>query len=151
MDKSRFLQLMSMLESSGGKNTNHKRIKHGIHAGDKAIGEFGLMPNTIEEFQRRAKLKKMPIPQGEQEVADMLESHLSAKTQDPDKKAYMWQYGHNLDPNKIDEQMLEKNERVRRFRELQRTLGIQPLRGKPMPIGMDEIPLDILNEDEYNA
>lgn len=48
---------MSQLESSGGKNTTHKPVESGVQAGDTAIGEYGLMPNTAQEMANRRRLK----------------------------------------------------------------------------------------------
>lgn len=42
-----FLYPISMLESSGGKNTNHETVDYGLHEGDTAIGKFALMPKTV--------------------------------------------------------------------------------------------------------
>lgn len=123
--KAKFLQAMSMLESSGGKNLKHKTIKHGIHAGDAATGQYGLMPNTIDEMKRRAKLAGEEIPEGEEQVANKLYEHISAKTDDPVKQAHMWQHGHNMDPDDLTEDVLSKSERATRFRGLQGKLGIK--------------------------
>jgi hypothetical protein len=122
--KSKFLKAMSMLESSGGKNLNHKTIQHGIHAGDAATGQYGLMPNTIDEMQHRAELAGEEVPEGEEAVASKLYDHIAAKTNDPVKQAHMWQHGHNIDPDKLTEDVLANSERANRFRGLQGKLGI---------------------------
>jgi hypothetical protein len=126
MDKSKFLNLMSMIESSGGKNLNHKPITKGIQAGTVAQGQYGLMPNTIDEMQRRAAAKGEDIPQSDEEVANAVADHIAAKTDDPRKQAYMWQYGHNLDPNKLSEEQLGANPRVQKFDQLAQKMGIKP-------------------------
>ena len=151
MDRKKFLQLMSLLESSGGKNLKHEEITQGIHAGDTAQGQYGLMPNTIDEFKHRAKLTNRSIPKNEIQVANRLAEHLEAKTDNPEKQAYMWQYGHNLDPDKIDEETLETNDRVLKFRELQKKLGIETPRIKPLSIEEDNLPLSSVEKGEYNA
>lgn len=112
-----FLQAISMVESSDGKNVNHKRLKNGIHAGDAAVGSYGLMPNTVKNIAglmdkghplRRkylkmnnedieASLSKNPSHQKE------LASHLATKLHDKfggdeSKMAYSWNQGHNLQP-----------------------------------------------------
>ena len=60
-----FLSAISTLESSGGKNTAHKKLDSGLHEGHSAIGSFGIMPNTFrnivsslgnKESKLRAKL-----------------------------------------------------------------------------------------------
>ena len=48
-----FLKKISMLESSGGTDTDHETMKSGIQAGDTAIGNYGLMPNTLQELSNR--------------------------------------------------------------------------------------------------
>jgi hypothetical protein len=49
-----FLLLQQGLESSFGQNKNHKVIKSGIHKGDKAVGSYGLLPNTIKDVLTKA-------------------------------------------------------------------------------------------------
>ena len=130
--RTEFLQAMSMLESSGGKNLNHKTIKRGIHAGDAATGQYGLMPNTIDEMKHRAELAGEEIPETEEEVANKLYEHIAAKTDDPVKQAHMWQHGHNINPDKLTDDVLAKSERANRFRGLQSKLGIDSPKAKPM-------------------
>jgi len=48
--KEDLLDAISLTESSGGRNTNHEVIDHGIHAGDRAVGNYGLMPKTVQEI-----------------------------------------------------------------------------------------------------
>jgi hypothetical protein len=50
-----FLNKIAMLESSGGINTDHKMMESGIHKDTKAVGTFGIMPNTAQEIGRRVK------------------------------------------------------------------------------------------------
>lgn len=47
------LKAIKMIESSGGTDTNHKKINTGIHAGTRAYGKYGLMPLTISETVNR--------------------------------------------------------------------------------------------------
>lgn len=54
-DDEEFLRAISMLESSQNTNTDHKIMDSGIHAGDSAVGEFGIMPNTVRELAKRLK------------------------------------------------------------------------------------------------
>lgn len=46
--RERFKELIRMIESSGNTNTNHPIIPSGIHEGDSAIGQYALMPNTVD-------------------------------------------------------------------------------------------------------
>lgn len=151
MDVRKFLHLMSLIESSGGKNTKHKQIRKGIHAGDRAVGHYGLMPNTMEELDRRAAREGQDIASDQHEYAAQMHKLLMSKPGiDDEKAAYMWQYGHNKDPRKIPQDVLDKNERIRKYRELKRMLGFSKPKANPIVLGLDETPLDIL-QDEYNA
>lgn len=58
-ERAQLIKALSHLESSGNKNTEHSQMNEGIHAGDSAIGEFGLMPNTAKETATRL-LKEQP-------------------------------------------------------------------------------------------
>lgn len=109
-----FLNTISMNESSGGKNLNHKQIKEGLHAGDSAVGQYGLMPNTIKEMAIRmgkdnpmyqyANMKNSAVtdsmkknPEHENEIAKFMANHLHDKFGgDENKMAYAWNMGHNL-------------------------------------------------------
>jgi len=105
-----------MNESSGGINTNHKEMKHGIHSGDSALGQYGLMPNTIKEMAGRmgkdnrlshyAKMDNNKVvesiknnPQHEHQIASFMANHLHDKFGgDESKMSYAWNQGHNLTP-----------------------------------------------------
>lgn len=109
-----FLKAISMNESSGGKNTNHKTMESGIHSGDAAIGRYGLMPNTVKEMANRmgrenplsiySKMDNNKIsqsikknPKHEVQIANFMANHLHDKFGgDESKMAYSWNQGHNL-------------------------------------------------------
>ena len=116
----KFLKNISMIESSGGKNTNHREMKAGIHSGDSAIGSYGLMPNTIKEMAGRMG-KKHPLnayskmdsnsitdsikknPDHEHGIAKFMANHLHDKFGgDENKMAYSWNQGHNLENKHFD-------------------------------------------------
>lgn len=44
-----FLNAIQGVESNFGQNTNHQPLKNGLQAGTAAIGNYGLMPNTIKD------------------------------------------------------------------------------------------------------
>lgn len=137
MDKEDFLNKISMIESSGGKDLNHKEMTSGIHEGDAALGKYGLMPNTIQEIIRRQR-QRGPLeesltdiykqdpnfikeyfnnnPSSEDEVAGKLVDKIGLEN--PDKSAYMWNQGHNLDPNSITDEDLNNSNYVQKFRSL---------------------------------
>lgn len=141
----KFLQKIAQIESSGGKNINHREIASGIHAGDKAIGPYGLMPNTVEEVLNRDKLEKKLNPNlndyynmpkeeysnnlnenrtAQDEIAKQLAQRVLQKSgNNEDKAAYMWNQGHNKDPNQISPEMLDDNQYVQKFRNLKNLLS----------------------------
>lgn len=135
-DPDQFLKDMSMIESSGGINTNHPEIKHGIHAGSSAVGEYGLMPNTVDEMIKRYKvlpeeyeglsteeLRDKLTPDKEKEIATALAKHiLNRQKGDLERSAYSWQYGHNLKPKDIPDEVLIGNDRVEKFKALRNKL-----------------------------
>lgn len=114
-----FLKTTSMVESSGGKNLKHPTIKSGVHAGDKAIGQWALMPKTIKEIAGRmadnpeiapyAKMDSKKItqklsqnPHHEEKIASFLANKLYDKFEgDENKMAYAWNQGHNIDPQSL--------------------------------------------------
>jgi hypothetical protein len=115
-----FLKAISMNESSGGINTDHETMKHGIHAGDAAIGKYGLMPNTIKEmagrmgkdspYYRYSKMKNNEIvekinknPEHEEQIANYMANHLYDKHGGNETRmAYSWNQGHNLTDKHFD-------------------------------------------------
>lgn len=48
-DRQHMLRTIANVESSGGKDTNHGEIEHGLSAGQKAFGKYGLTPVVIRE------------------------------------------------------------------------------------------------------
>jgi len=81
LDRQQFLTDMSDIESSGGKNTDHRTMEGGMHKGQHAVGQYGFMPKTISETMVRLK-KDDNIPSllsalrntnlSEQELADIV-------------------------------------------------------------------------------
>jgi hypothetical protein len=132
-----FLRKISMIESSGGKDTNHPVMQSGLHQGMSAIGKYGLMPNTIQEVARRNRkheqlgylanmtpeqideeVRKNPIL--EQLAAEKLAEHVINKQGgDEVKAAYSWNMGHNLSPKKIEQRQYLDNPYVKKFQKLQ--------------------------------
>ena len=104
-----------MNESSGGKNTQHVQMKHGIHAGDSAVGNHGLMPNSVKEettrMGRGGALHRIYANMPNEKIGDSLAAnpkHYNAITNhlanrlsdkfggDESKMAYSWNQGSNL-------------------------------------------------------
>lgn len=46
----RFLDWIGQIESSGGRDTAHRPVTSGSHAGTSAIGTYGLMPKTAADL-----------------------------------------------------------------------------------------------------
>jgi hypothetical protein len=138
-----FLEDTAFLESSGGKNFNHKQMKSGIHAGHRAAGTYGFMPNTVQELIRRKEMAGEDIedfkpiygsedadavkqfietnPELEERLARTLAEKVLKKTDyDPEKAQYMWQYGHNMPQDKVNE-LYEDSDRVQKYRRFKKT------------------------------
>jgi hypothetical protein len=125
MDKNNFLKLMSLMESSGGKNIQHQPITTGLQAGSTAYGQFGLMPNTVKEMAKRRKSNGsaddndqqiinsdndgitntlQQHPELEQRYAqDLAQKALDKSNGDVVDAAYRWRWGQNLPQERIDE------------------------------------------------
>jgi hypothetical protein len=133
-----FLKNISQVESSGGTNFNHELIQKGIHTGDKAIGRYGLMPNTVNEVLNRMRmagtltpeLQKLKAldhdtlkstlesnPELEDQIAESLAGRVLDRQQDEDKAAYSWHQGHNLSPEQINEKPYQEHDYVKKYNE----------------------------------
>lgn len=123
-----FLKKIAMLESSGGRNTNHKEVESGPQSGETAIGAYGLMPHTIEELAKRYPsdntkgLSKEQLvignivdPNMANTTAGTLADYLKNKRGLSDEQAAVaWEQGHNLSEERIN----LKSDRARKFRVL---------------------------------
>lgn len=47
------LEAIKSVESSGGHNLQHQPITRGVNAGDSAMGQYGMTPNTMKEMLGR--------------------------------------------------------------------------------------------------
>jgi hypothetical protein len=134
----RFLWNLMQIESSGAKNVNHPQIKHGISKGDHAIGRWGILKNTIIEFNRRAKahgtlhpdqeaLETMnrdaiadnfkKNPQLELNIARQIAVHVMKRQKgNMHAAAYAWNVGHNLHPDEIPDDIHTSNDYVDKFK-----------------------------------
>jgi hypothetical protein len=140
----KFLEDQAMIESSGGKNTNHKLMTGGIHKGHRAVGRYGFMPLTIQEMYERAKMEQKANPklnelfkqkkdlqeiansvaedpELEDEIAKQMYRHVNARMGgDEEKMSHVWEHGHNLSSDKLDENLLNESNRVQKFRNLRK-------------------------------
>lgn len=60
--RNKLLRAIHQLESSGGKNRIHSGSEEAIGRGDRAVGGYGLKPNTIIEHVRRSKRDGKQVP-----------------------------------------------------------------------------------------
>lgn len=126
-DVKAFMKLIKAMESSGGKDTDHSTMEYGMHEGDTAIGNYGLMPNTAKEIAVRKEkegqgtpsddvIKNIPNPQVEALLAEnpelakrysefLAEKVLSKNQGDPIAGMTAWHYGHNLSPSQVKAKM----------------------------------------------
>ena len=123
-----FLKKISMLESSGGKDIEHDRMLTGLQAGDKAIGEYGLMPNTLVELAKRypsdtssalpkegLEMNMVINPQFEETMAGTMADYLKNKRGlSDDEAAAAWEAGHNKPAKELD----LKSPRAKKFKVL---------------------------------
>lgn len=94
----RFLHYISQLESSGGQNLNHKPVKDGLQAGDVAEGQYGMMPNTIDEMSAR---NPSHPPKTSDEAAQQLGNMVLDKANnDETLAAGLWKFGQNTPESK---------------------------------------------------
>lgn len=139
-EKQKFLQLMSLMESSGGKNVNHKTVEGGIQAGDTAMGQYGLMPNTIKEMAQRRNIQNTgdhfdkQIQNVDNEIVpSVLVAHpelesryaeeLAAKALEKSggnqvDAAYRWRWGHNLPNDRVEEIKAQNPDYFERMKKL---------------------------------
>lgn len=129
-----FLDRISMIESSGGTNFDHKQVDGGIHDGHRAAGRYGLMPNTVSEVETRmrrqgienrglssmepgrVKQELEANPEYEQQLAEYLANHVIDRQQgDEEKAAYSWFQGHNMTPERIKESNYKEHDYVKKY------------------------------------
>jgi hypothetical protein len=133
-----------MIESSGGKNFDHKELQSGIHKGQRAIGRYGLMPNTVNETLTRMKhsgtLSDDLAPyrgmdpadmknalevdsDSERAIAESLANRVLERQQgDTEKSAYGWFNGHNLSPESIEERGYKDTDYVNKYNKFKKQL-----------------------------
>tara|TARA_R110000868_G_scaffold70612_1_gene207291 strand:- start:714 stop:1205 length:492 start_codon:yes stop_codon:yes gene_type:complete len=126
-----FLKKMSAIESSSGQDLAHKRITNpkSVHYGTAAVGEYGLMPLTAQEMDKRfgvdelkgmdkfeAEKKLNENPELAEQLAKSMAARLTNQHGEGELANYMWQYGHNSPPE--DPNVIKKSDRTKKFRVL---------------------------------
>ncbi len=111
------LDAISQVESSGGKNLNHKTMQHGIHAGMTAGGKYAMMPLSAQYTLKNdpALAKKYPElvesakdlkghhkdftdrfnkdPQVAEDFAQSFYKRTKSKTKSPEMLIHAWNHG----------------------------------------------------------
>jgi hypothetical protein len=139
VQRENFLNAISQIESSGGQNTNHPVVQTGLQAGQQAMGNYGLMPNTIDELNNRARLSHTMTPEMaaaarnpasvqedpemQQQYANQLADRVLGKYQDPEMAAYAWNKGHNLTLDEIRQRHYADDPYVQKFKKVWKALG----------------------------
>ena len=139
VQRDNFLDAISQIESSGGTNTNHPVIQSGLQTGQQAMGNYGLLPNTVQELNNRARLNhtltpemaavsRNPAsvqedPEMQKQYASQLADRVLNKFQDPNMAAYAWNSGHNLTPEQVKERDYMNDPYVKKFQKVWKSLG----------------------------
>lgn len=132
------LWTVKQIESSGGRNVKHPVISHGLSRGDRAIGQWGLLPETIKEFVGRMDRSRQLLPEMQQmknlkgrsqyvaffkenpkaelELARAVARHVIRRQKGDSKRAaYAWNHGHNLYHADIADHDLVHSDYVHKF------------------------------------
>lgn len=147
----RFLWNIKQIESSGGKNTEHKPIASGRFKGKRAIGRWGLLKPTVHELISRMRMAGTLTPEYqalEPMSRDQLDEHFKHNPQielglarqlathvlkrqhgNMHRAAYSWLHGHNIMPNDIANEKLMNSDYVNKFRSFDQ---INPFVKKPV-------------------
>lgn len=161
----RFLWNIKQIESSGGKNVNHKPIASGKFKGSRAVGQWGLLQPTIKELVGRMRAQGKSDPQYEKLVPmshDQLQTHFKENPEielnlarqlashvmkrqggNIHRAAYAWLHGHNLHPADINRDKLGASDYVNKFRAMD---SMNPYRPKPTA-ALHKVQQEIDSED----
>jgi len=133
-----FKDLISFLESSDNPEVEHKPVVKGVSKGDTAIGQYGLMPNTIRELANRAKLSDQNYPSDDvmlqstnEQIKEVLKNNpdlmnlyvdrlskrvLEKSSNNPEAGYFRWLYGHNLPEKRVKSLKRKDPETLQRIR-----------------------------------
>ena len=142
-----FLRLMSGMESSFGKNTDHEQVADGR----KAVGQYGLMSPTAKDMAKAnikaGKATKMDKiianadddtinellkdPRVEQHIASSLASHVLDKSGGKmEDAAFRWRWGQNVPEDKLQKIKMKNEDYTKRISNI--------LGGKPQQTDLDK-------------
>lgn len=131
-----YLKLMSQMESSGNIQKNHPMATHGVNAGDKARGQYALMPNTAYEVlhPKDSKVIAEPslsdyrdlskeqlaveIPKNpalEQSIAESYGQRVLNRARTPQEASQMWNQGPGMP---LDLDKIQSYPRTQKFNRL---------------------------------
>lgn len=156
-----FLRKTAEIESSGGKNLEHRELQSGMHAGSAAIGRFGLMPNTLDELRNRMLRSKIQLPgvdlksatkeqlaeaisnnpELEDAFATQLLRTIKSKGVDDTTANYMWEHGHNKIPDPVK---VKESPRTKKFTEIEDTVKAMLEKKQAVPPAAPETPFNAL-------
>lgn len=159
-DKRAFKKLMSAIESDNNPNAVHKPVPGEMHKGTSAIGQYGMMPITIQDIARqlseKSELDKLIENANPNQVQEILQSNpqkydqysdlmaekvLNKAGGDPMDAAMKWRWGPDSQEKLADHP--EYKQRVNdKMNEVKRTEA--PLFGIP---AMDELSDKNLDKD----
>lgn len=94
-DIERFLHYISQIESSGNKNLEHPVISTGLHKGDQAEGQYGMMPKTMDELENRYPSSFDENSTPDDYAKKLAEKVLTRANGDETLAAGLWNQGHN--------------------------------------------------------
>lgn len=164
-----FLHNVMQVETSGGTNLKHPKVKYGLQRGTTAVGKFALMPNTIKEIANRYRLQgnnhpevsaihQMPVrqvgdyvsknPHVELELARSLARHVVGRHGNNERAAYAWKYGHNLTPRGINKQKLANDPYTKNFAILNRGQSVEGLTPASVAFGSRGVAGDIKKTED---
>lgn len=149
LDDQQMLSDMSAIESSSGRNTDHRTMASGQHKGETAVGQYGFMPQTVEDMGNRIKRDNpddMPsllrglrdTTLSRQEIADIvakepdLEQAVAEKMLgvvkkrhpgDKERQSFAWEMGHNRSTESITPDILEDHPRTQKYRNLHKLIA----------------------------
>ncbi len=131
-----FLNTIKKVESSNGQNFEHPTMQSGIHKGESGMGNYGLMPNTVNEVLNRLRIEGKMTPElnslngleadqmkgaieTHPELEDQIAEHLADRvlTRQPndDMAAYSLNHGHNLTPERIQATPYQDSDYVKKY------------------------------------
>lgn len=132
-NRDQFLDAISQIESSGGKNLRHPTMDSGLHQGQHALGQYGLMPNTVKDTAKRmgaaspilpdTDIEQAMNPQVERQIASELAKRVLTKYPNEDMAAYSWNQGTSLSPKEIEARDYENSPYVQKFKKIRNMIG----------------------------